>query len=260
MNYLKLEVENRLAIVSFCRERAYNAINREVLCELDRLLDELASNPVIDVVIFTGVGRAFIAGADIAEMASMREADAMTYAQLGISVFNKLEQLPQVTIAAINGFCLGGGNELALACDVRLSSTKAKFGQPEVSLGITPGFLGTQRLPRLIGVGHTKDLLFTGRTIDANEALRIGLVNAVYEEEDFLHQCKAYAQLILKNSTMAVQSVKCAINEGINVEMTEAVMIENHYFARCFEHVDQKEGMNAFLEKRPAQFKKEEYE
>lgn len=255
MEHIQYEIVDRVVWMTFNRPKAYNALNREMLQELNQLIELIKVDDDVDLIVLTGEGKAFIAGADISEMVNMTNEEAKAYGTFGATVFHQLECLPKPSIAMINGFCLGGGNELAMACDFRIASSKAKFGQPEVSLGITPGFCGTQRLPRLIGISKAKELLYTGKVIDANEALQIGLVNQVVEPEDLKKTVEELVQAILKNSQYAVRSCKQAIVEGIEVSMEEALTIEADYFATCFSDGEQQEGMKAFLEKRPAQFK-----
>lgn len=249
-NNLKLEINSSIATILFNRPKAYNALNSETLLELEQIIDALNDKEEIKIIIFTGSGKAFIAGADISEMANMNESQALAYCEIGVRVFRKIEVIDKVTIAAVNGFCLGGGNELAMACDIRIASEFAKFGQPEVSLGITPGFSGTQRLPRIIGVAKARELLFTGKVISSEEALKIGLVNNVVSSENLLNNVKELADSILKNANLAVIATKKAINDGLEKSMDEAILIEKNYFSKCFNSEDQKEGMKAFLEKR----------
>lgn len=258
MNNLFLNLNERIATITFDRPNSLNSLNIETLHELDKVIEDIKNNETIDIIIFTGIGKAFIAGADISEMANMNELEAKEYAKLGSKIFRKIELLRQITIASINGYCLGGGNELAMATDMRIASENAKFGQPEVSLGITPGFSGTQRLPRLIGITKAKELLFTGKIIDANEAKMLGLVNQVVSHELLTESALNLAQTILKNSQNAIQIAKKAINEGIEAPLDDAIELENIYFSQLFSTFDQKEGMAAFLEKRKANFRKEE--
>lgn len=258
MNNLFLNLNERIATITFDRPNSLNSLNIETLHELDKVIEDIKNNETIDIIVFTGIGKAFIAGADISEMANMNELEAKEYAKLGSKIFRKIELLRQITIASINGYCLGGGNELAMATDMRIASENAKFGQPEVSLGIIPGFSGTQRLPRLIGITKAKELLFTGKIIDANEAKMLGLVNQVVSHELLTESALNLAQTILKNSQNAIQIAKKAINEGIEAPLDDAIELENIYFSQLFSTFDQKEGMAAFLEKRKANFRKEE--
>ena len=214
----------------------------------------MAEDNGILAVVLTGEGRAFVAGADISEMKSKNAIEGEIFGKLGASVFRKIELLPKPVIAAVNGFSLGGGCELAMSCDIRLASAKAKFGQPEVGLGITPGFSGTQRMPRLIGMGKAKELIYTADIIDAAEAYRIGLVNHVYEPEALMEEAMKMAEKIASKAPIAVKNSKEAINRGIQTDMDSAVAIEAYLFGLCFASEDQKEGMTAFFEKRKANF------
>ena len=257
MNFANLLYENQdgIALITMNRPKALNALNRETLDELNQLADMLAKDSSVQVVILTGSGdKAFVAGADIAQMQSMTAMEGRNFGKLGQAVFNKLENLPQPVIAAVNGFALGGGCELAMACDIRIASEKAKFGLPEVTLGITPGFAGTQRLPRLVGKGRAKQLLYTGDVIDAQEAYRIGLVNVVAPAEELMATAKAMAQKIQSRAAVAVQLCKAAVNEGLDTDLETGTAYEAEVFGLCFATADQKEGMAAFTEKRKAQF------
>src|SRR5208283_363882 len=209
----------------------------------------------IHVVIVTGSGeKAFVAGADIAQMAPMSAIEGRNWGKLAQAVFNKLENLPQPVIAAVNGFALGGGCELAMACDIRIASEKAKFGQPEVTLGIIPGFAGTQRLPRLVGKGRAKELLFSGGMIDAAEAHRIGLANKVVAPEELIAAAREMAGIIMSRGPVAVRLCKAAVNEGLDMDLESGMAYEAEVFGLCFATADQKEGMSAFLGKRKANF------
>lgn len=259
MEYQKiiLEKQDRICIVKINHPEALNALNTLILQELDRAFDEIAADPATDVVILTGAGRSFVAGADIAEMSVMKAAEGKRFGRLGAGVFRKIELLEKPVIAAVNGFALGGGCELAMACDIRIASTKAKFGQPEVGLGITPGFSGTQRLPRLVGLGKAKELIYTAAVIHADEACRIGLVNKVVEPEMLMDECLAMAATIAAKAQLAVRYAKEAINRGIETDIETAIGIETALFSLCFATADQKEGMEAFLWKRNPEFRKE---
>ena len=226
-----------------------------MLSELDQAFYEIGNDPQTNVVILTGEGRAFVAGADISQMSTMNAAQGKDFGVQGSKVFRKIELLPKPVIAAINGFALGGGCELALACDIRIASAKAKIGQPEVGLGITPGFSGTQRLPRIVGEGRAKELIYTAKAITADEAFRIGLVNKVVEPEQLMDEAMALAKTIAKNAPIAVRFSKEAVNRGMQTDIDTAIAIENDLFALCFSTEDQKEGMKAFFEKRPAEWK-----
>ena len=205
----------------------------------------------IRAIIVTGAGeKSFVAGADIAAMSTMTKEQGEAFGKFGNDIFRKIETFPVPVIAAVNGFALGGGNELAMSCDIRICSDNALFGQPEVGLGITPGFGGTQRLARLIGVGKAKEMVYGARNIKADEAYRLGLVNAVYTQEELMPAAMKLASGIAKNAPIAVRNSKKAMNEGLQVDMDQAIVIEEKAFGDCFETEDQKEGMTAFLEKR----------
>jgi enoyl-CoA hydratase len=252
---LLVEVQEGIAIVTLNRPKALNALNAATVYELDRMFDELAKNDSVKVVIVTGSGdKSFVAGADITEMRNYTAVEGRNWGKLAQGVFNKIENNPKPVIAAVNGYALGGGCELAMACDIRIASEKAKFGQPEVSLGIPPGFGGTQRLSRLVGKGIAKEMLFTGDMIDAAEAHRIGLANKVVAPEELLNAAKAMAQKIMSRAPIAVQVCKAAVNEGLDVDLDTGIAYEAEVFGLCFATVDQKEGMAAFVEKRKANF------
>ena len=250
MAFVELEIKGQVGILTINRPEALNALNDQVISQLSETLDGLDLN-TLRCLIVTGSGaKAFVAGADIGQMSGLSKAEGEAFGKLGNDTFRKLETLPIPTIAAVNGFALGGGCELAMSCDIRLASETAVFGQPEVGLGITPGFGGTQRLARLIGPGMAKQLIYSARNIKADEALRIGLVNAVYPQAELMDQAKKIAAGIAKNAPIAVRACKKAINEGLEACMDEAIVIEEKLFGSCFETADQKEGMGAFLEKR----------
>jgi len=256
MENITLNLEGAIAEVTINRPKALNALNSLTLKELGKVINDLAENQDIRCVIITGSGeKAFVAGADISEMQGKKPLEGRTFARLGQKVFSAIENMPQVVIAAVNGFALGGGCELAMACDIRLASTKGKFGQPEVTLGIVPGFAGTQRLPRLIGKGLAKELIYTGDMIDAAEAYRIGLVNKVYDPEILMDKAREMAAKIASRGPSAVTLAKSAINNGMNMDDESAYNYEAEVFGLCFATEDQKEGMTAFLEKRKAEFK-----
>ncbi len=257
MEFTNLLFENQdgVGIITLNRPKALNALNQATLEELNQIADRLAQDTSVKVIIITGSGeKAFVGGADIPQMQPMSAMESRNFAKFGQGVFNKIENLPQPVIAAINGYALGGGCELAMACDIRVASDKAKFGQPEVTLGITPGFAGTQRLPRLIGKGRAKELLYTGDIIDANEAYRLGLVNKVVPAEELMPAVTALAQKILSRAPVAVQLCKAAVNEGLDTDLETGTAYEAEVFGLCFATADQKEGMGAFVEKRKAQF------
>ncbi len=256
MNFtlLKWQVEEKVGILSINSPETLNALNTKLLRELESWVDGL-DYEALRALIITGEGRAFVAGADIKEMESLSVEEALDFARLGSRVFRKIEKLPLPVLAAVNGFALGGGCELALACDIRLASSKAKLGQPEVGLGITPGFSGTVRLARLVGPGRAKELIYTGRVIRADEALEMGLVNQVVEPEELMDRAREMASLIAANSSSAVSKSKEAIDRGLDQDIDGAILTENDLFALCFAHEDQKEGMKAFVDKRKAEFK-----
>lgn len=255
MSVVLLEKKDGVAILKINRPEALNSINPEVLQGISDGVDDVAKDPEIRVMIVTGEGKAFVAGADIAAMSVMNEEQGLEFGRLGAKVFRKIETMDKPSIAAVNGFALGGGCELAMACDIRIASEKAKFGQPEVSLGITAGYSGTQRLPRIVGKSVAMELLLTGGQIKAAEALRIGLVSKVTEPEALMNEAMDLAARIMKNAPLAVQYTVRAIKEGLEAPMDEAIEIESKLFAKCFATEDQKEGMKAFLEKRSAEFK-----
>ena len=250
MSFVAFEQRGPIGVLTMNRPEALNALNEQVLRDLNAALDAVEANDEVLVVILTGAGRSFVAGADIGQMKDLTPVQAKKFGSYGNQVFLKLENFPKPVIAAVNGFALGGGCELSMACDIRLASEKAKFGQPEVGLGITPGFGGTQRLARLVGPGMAKQLIYTAKNIKADEALRIGLVNAVYPAQELLPAAEKLAGTIAKNAPIAVRACKKAINDGLQVDMDRAVTIEEKLFGSCFETADQKEGMSAFLEKR----------
>lgn len=250
-----LEKEENLAIVTINRPKALNALNSETLKDLDVVLEDLENDSNIYCVILTGAGeKAFVAGADISEMKDLSEDEGKEFGLLGNRVFRRLEKLNKPVIAAVSGFALGGGCELAMACDIRIASEKARFAQPEVGLGITPGFGGTQRLARLVGEGIAKELIYTCDMVKADEALRIGLVNKVVEPEALLDEAKAMAGRIMKNAPIAVAQCKEAINRGMQMDIDDALAFEAEAFGLCFATEDQKEGMAAFVEKRDKNF------
>ena len=249
MSFVTTVQEGPVLTLTIDRPEALNALNGQVLEDLDAALD-LVDLDAVRCLIFTGAGdRAFAAGADIAAMADMTEEEAAVFSRRGNEVFRRIETFPLPTIAAVNGYALGGGCELSMACDIRLCSENAVFGQPEVTLGITPGFGGTQRLMRLIGIGRAKELIFSARNVKAAEALSLGLVNAVYPPEELLSAATKLAQRIAKNAPIAVRACKAAMNEGIDLPMDEAVAAEVREFSGCFETEDQKRGMQGFLNK-----------
>ncbi len=250
MEYVLYEQKGAVGIITISREKALNALNSTVLEELNQTLNAVNQDEV-RCLILTGAGeKSFVAGADIGEMSSLSKVAGEVFGKKGNDVFRRLETFPIPVIAAINGFALGGGCEIAMSCDIRICSENAVFGQPEVGLGITPGFGGTQRLARLVGAGMAKQMIFTGRNIKADEAYRIGLVNAVYAPEELMPAAEKMAATIAKNAPIAVRNSKKAINDGLDADMDAAIVIEEKLFGDCFETYDQVEGMTAFMEKR----------
>ncbi len=251
MTNIVLEKKGHVAVATIQRPKALNALNSQVLEDLNEMLDQVSADKEIRALVLTGSGeKAFVAGADIGEMSTLTKAGGEAFGKKGNDVFRKLETLAIPVIAAVNGFALGGGCELAMSCDIRICADTAVFGQPEAGLGITPGFGGTQRLARLVGPGMAKQMIYTARNIKADEALRIGLVNAVYPAAELMAAAEKMAETIAQNAPIAVQACKKAINEGLDVDMDAAVVIEEKLFGSCFETADQREGMGAFLEKR----------
>ena len=242
--------EGAVGVVTIDRPKALNALNSTVLDELRQAFDAIDLETVRCVVI-TGSGeKSFVAGADIGEMSNLTQGEAEAFGKKGKDLFRMIETFPVPVIAAVNGYALGGGSELDLCCDIRICSVNAQFGQPEVGLGITPGFGGTQRLVRAVGPGRAKEMIYTARSIKADDALRVGLVNAVYPQAELMPAAMKLAGTIAKNAPIAVRACKKAINEGTQVDMDSAIVIEEKLFGSCFETEDQREGMQAFLEKR----------
>lgn len=262
MDYILFEQNGNVATITINREKALNALNSQVLDELNATLDAVDLATVRCLVI-TGAGaKSFVAGADIGEMSSLTKAEGEAFGKKGNDVFRKIETFPIPVIAAVNGFALGGGCEISMSCDIRICSDNAVFGQPEVGLGITPGFGGTQRLARLVGAGMAKQMIYTARNIKAADAYRIGLVNEVYSaevdadgnvvksaQEVMLAAAQKMAATIAKNAPIAVRNCKKAINDGLDADMDQAVVIEEKLFGDCFETEDQKYGMAFFLDK-----------
>lgn len=250
MGYVDYESKGQIGIITINRPKALNALNSEVLDELKTVVESVDMEE-IRCLIVTGAGeKSFVAGADIAEMSGLSAAEGEAFGKKGNDVFRMIETLPVPVIAAVNGFALGGGCELSMCCDFRICSENAMFGQPEVGLGITPGFGGTQRLARLVGPGMAKQLIYTAKNIRAEEALRIGLVNAVYPLEQLMPEAEKLAARIASNAPIAVRACKKAVNEGLEADMDAAIVLEEKLFGSCFGTHDQKEGMSAFLEKR----------
>jgi len=252
---IKYELNDGLAKVIINRPKAMNALNEDVLKELMTVFCEIKSDDNVRAVIVTGEGKAFVAGADIAQMYKLTALEGRKMMALGHDVMNYIENLEKPVIAAVNGYALGGGCELAMACDIRIASTKAKFGQPEVGLGIIPGFGGTQRLARLVGKGMAKYLVLTADIIDSTEAYRIGLVEKLVEDEILMEEAEKVAKTIMSKAPIAVGTAITAINKGFDLGMAEASAFEVETFTAAFGSDDKKEGMGAFLEKRKAEFK-----
>jgi len=247
--------EDAVAVVTVSRPEALNALDRGTTAELLEVVQGLSADDAVRCVVLTGAGsKAFVAGADIAEMSRMSADEARRFAALGHSLMSAIGAAPQPWLAAVNGFALGGGCELALACDVRLASESARFGQPEVGLGITPGFGGTQRLPRAVGAGWAAYLVLSGRTITAEEALRIGLVQAVLPADQLLPEARRLAAEIAAKGPLAVRYAKAALRAATATDLETGQGVERDLFALCFASGDQKEGMAAFLEKRAPRF------
>lgn len=253
--FIILEKKGHIAKLTINRPEQLNALNKDLLKEIECALYEIKEDNNIFVLIITGAGeKSFVAGADITEMKDMDVYQAIEFASLGQRVFNTIENLPIPVIAAVNGYALGGGCELALACDIVIASKNAKFGQPEVNLGVIPGFGGTQRLPRKIGINKAKELIFTGDIISAEEAEKIGLVNKVFSER-LIEEAENIAQKIISRGMVAVKHAKRAINYGLEAGLYPGLELEKTLFANLFVSEDQKEGMSAFVEKRKPQFK-----
>ncbi|CAK7051671.1 MAG: Short-chain-enoyl-CoA hydratase [Eubacterium sp.] len=256
MNNLLFNVENEIGVITINRPKALNALNSETLSELKQLVGKIEECKDIKAVIVTGSGeKAFVAGADIAEMVNGTPAEGRQMCLLAHEAFAKLENIPQVTIAEVNGYALGGGYELSMACDIRIAADNAKFVQPEVNLGILHGFGGTQRLPRLVGKGRAKELIFTTDQIDTQEAYRIGLANKVVPKDEFMSSCLKMAEKIISKASYAVALAKSAINTSMDVDLASDCRFESDLFDLAFSTNDKKEGMSSFLEKRKADLK-----
>ena len=250
MGYIKYEQKEFIGVLTIDREKALNALNSEVLTELDAAIDAIDLDATRCLII-TGAGeKSFVAGADIGEMSGLTKAEGEAFGKKGNDVFRKIETLPIPVIAAVNGFALGGGCELSLACDIRIASENAVFAQPEAGLGITPGFGGTQRLARTIGIGKAKEMLYTCGRVKAPEALQLGLVNAVYPAEQLMEEAMKLAGKIAANAPIAVRACKKAVGDGIHLDMDSALVVEEKLFGSCFETEDQRNAMTAFVEKR----------
>ncbi len=252
--YILYARENGIATITFHRPEAMNALNSQLLDELSAAVEEASADKEVRVVVFTGEGKAFIAGADIAEMESKDTMGIIEYSRRGAALFRRIETMPKPTIAAINGYAFGGGCEFVLCTDIRIAHEKASFAMPEVTLGIVPGFNGTQRLPKCIGTIRAKELLFTGRRIKADEALSIGLINKVVPADAFAAEVKAEAEIIAKNSASAISLLKAALAAGESVGVDVGKDIELGYMTASFGTSDQIEGFKAFKEKRPPKY------
>lgn len=251
--FLKTETIGAICTLTISAPKSLNALNSTILGEIDAFIDTI--DPSIRCLIITGDGeKSFVAGADISEMVRLDATQGNAFGKRGADVFRKIETLPFPVIAAINGFALGGGCELAMACDIRICSDNARFGQPEVGLGIIPGFSGTYRLAKLVGMGMAKQMIFTGKNIKSDEALRIGLVNAVYTPEALMPAAIELANSIIANAPIAVAYAKECINQEYDLTADEAIRFENEMFGRCFATQDQKDGMQAFLSKSKTTF------
>mgnify|MGYP001024781500 CR=1 FL=1 len=249
MAFVELEKKGAVGVITMNRPEALNALNEEVLRDLDAVLDQVERDDDILVSIVTGAGRSFVAGADIGQMSTLTAVEAKAFGAYGNKVFLKLENLTKPTIAAVNGFALGGGCELSMACDIRLASEKAKFGQPEVGLGITPGFGGTQRLARIAGLSNAMELILTAKTIGAAEAKELGLVSHVYPPEELMDKALELAGAIAANAQVAVRQSKAAIRRGTQTDMATGAAFEAEAFGLCFSTEDQKDAMAAFVKK-----------
>lgn len=254
-NNIIFEIKSGIGYITINRPDSLNALNSDVFDELETALQEVRTNSSIQAVIVTGAGKAFVAGADIGLMSGLSAQEGRTWTMRGQNVFNELEAIEKPVIAAVNGYALGGGCELAMACDIIFASDKAKFGQPEVNLGIIPGYGGTQRLPRIIGEKNAKYLIFSGEIIDANEAFRIGLVQKVFPAETLMEEAESFAQKVMTKAPIGLKMAKVAVRNGMNVDLKTGIAFEAEAYAGAFSSEDRMEGMKAFLEKRKPSFK-----
>ncbi len=253
-----LETAEYIGTVTINRPKQMNALNTEVLYKLREVLLECGRREDVKVIIITGAGeKSFVAGADIAEMKEMTPRQGMVFSETGQSVFSLVEQIPKPVIAAVNGYALGGGTEMAIACDIILASEKARFGTPEVNLGVFPGFGGTQRLTRLLGKARAKEIIFSGEMFDATRALAIGLINRVCPPEELMEETMNLARTIMSKGPVALELAKKSIETGYDLDLDKALLVERSLFAQCFDTKDQKEGMAAFIDKRDPDFKGE---
>jgi len=251
---LTLERDGQTAILTFNRPKVLNALNTMVATEGLDAVQTIGNDPAVRVLILTGAGRAFVAGADIAEMENKTPEEARIYSELGHRFMNTLQDLPQPVIAAVNGFCLGGGLEVALACDIRIAAASAQFGLPETILGIIPGWGATQRTARLAGAAKTKEMIFTGRRFSSAEALDMGLINRVVPDGELMDTVRATAALMCRQGQTALRHAKKVINQGLDLSLAEALRLEIDTFVTCFDTDDRREGMRAFVEKRKPKF------
>lgn len=250
MEYIKFEIQNETGILTLSREEALNALNSKVLAELKETVEKIKGMKDLRCLIITGAGnKSFVAGADIAEMYGMDAAAGREFSQFGSGLFMDIETLPMPVIAAVNGYALGGGCELALACDIRIASENAVFGLPETGLGLMPGFGGTQRLARTVGAAKAKELIFTGSSVKAQEALAMGLVNRVVPQEALMTEAAALADKICRNAPISVRLSKQAVGSGMQCDISTAMQLETETFAQCFYSRDAKKGLKAFLDK-----------
>ena len=249
MALIELEQRGHVGLITINRPEALNALNVQALRELDSVLDQVESAEDIYILIITGAGRAFVAGADISEMVNFSAAQGKAFGLLGSGVMQRIARFPGPTIAAVNGYALGGGCELAMSCDIRIGSEHAKFGMPEVGLGITPGFGGTQRLARIAGMSTATELVLTGRTIGAQEALQVGLLNHLYPADEMLARAIELAEVIASKPQVAVRQAKQAIRIGTQMDIISALAFEAEAFGLCFSTEDQKDAMKAFVNK-----------
>ena len=254
-NNIIVEINRNIAVLTFNRPEVLNALNTETIAEVSGVVNKLKKNPGVRVLVLTGTGKAFVAGADILEMIKKNPEEAREYSKLGQTLMNTIQNMDKPVIGAINGFALGGGLEIALACDIRLASEKAGFGLPETMLGVIPGWGATQRAARLIGSAMTKELIFTGEIIDAGRALETGLVNRIIPHDDLMNAAMSMAEKICRHGQIAISHAKMAINKGADNSLEQGYNIETDAFAACFKTADQKEGMQAFLDKRAPEFK-----
>jgi enoyl-CoA hydratase len=249
-----LEIDERVAFIKINRPKALNALNQEMLLELIAAFQGLDKDENVRVIILSGEGKAFVAGADLKEMMNMSSPEARRFSETGHALMEIMGNSGKPIIAAVDGFALGGGMELAMACDFIFASDKAKFGQPEINLGLIPGFGGTQRLSRLIGKARAKELIFTGEMISGQEAKELGIVNKVFPTEELFNEVKKVAASIASKGALSLRLAKSAIDSGYDVDLTNGCHMERDSFALCFSHQDQKEGIGAFLGKRKPKF------